>query len=497
MKDFNHYLNSTGEIGYVEKTTSSIIYVSGLPKAKPGEVVLFETEFPGRQPEQGLVLSLAKDLIEVLIFSDTIAKPGKKVVRTDESLQMPVGLEIVGKIIDPLGNSLETLTLTKKPNSLRPIHTTPSGILTRKTINKHFATGVSIVDLVIPLGYGQRALVIGDRKTGKTNFLLQSVLTQARLNNICIYAAIGKRKIDIKALKEFFTKNEILDRVVIVASASEDPTGIIYLTPYSAMTLSEYFRDEGYDVFLILDDLSTHAKFYREISLVGKRFPGRNSYPGDIFYIHASLLERAGNFTTRKGEKAITCMAVAETTQGDLSGYIQTNLMSMTDGHLYFDSDLFDQGRRPPINPFLSVTRVGKQTQSNLKRQINREILSFMTLFEKMKNFTHFGAELNETTKVTLAVGEALIKFFDQDPSTTIPTNVQMVLFSILWNSIRENKDTQYNKDNVEKIIKAYEGSQDFRKEIDSMIAASNSFNDLLGIIREKKDKLLLTIENL
>lgn len=488
MKDFNYYLNSIEEIGYVERTTNAIIYASGLPGAKPEELVLFDDQ------KLGQVLSLSPDFIEVLIFSKYPPKLGTRVARTNEFLQMPAGRELLGNIIDPLGNFLETSHPIKNRLELRPIHITPSGILTRKTITKQMDTGVAIVDLVLPLGQGQRELIIGDRKTGKTNFLLQSVITQAKKKNICIYAVIGKKKIEIKALKEFFAANDILKRVIIIASGSESPAGIIYLTPYSAMAVAEYFRDEGYDVLLVLDDLSTHAKFYREISLLGKRFPGRNSYPGDIFYTHARLLERAGNFTTPKGEKSITCFPVVETVQGDLSGYIQTNLMSMTDGHLYFDSDLFYKGRRPAINPFLSVTRVGRQTQSNVKREINREILSFLTLYEKMQNFTHFGAELNESTKITLAVGERITRFFEQHPSTTVPVNIQIFLFCILWNIIVRRSSSEKKYD-LEKIIKAYESDSQIRKQIDAIIQKASSFNGLLGTISQVGDKLLKAIE--
>jgi F-type H+-transporting ATPase subunit alpha len=488
MKDFNYYLNSIGEIGYVEQTTSSIIYASGLPGVKPGELVLFENG------QLGETLSLSHHAIEILVFSKDGLTLGTKIVRTNDLLKIPVGIELLGKIIDPLGNNLEESLPVRRPKMLRAIVASPSGITSRKAIKRHLATGVPVVDLVLPLGYGQKQLVIGDRKTGKTDFLLQAILTQAKLGNICIYAAIGKRKFDIIKLKDVFAKYQILDRVVIVASGSQDPIGMIYLTPYSAMTISEYFRDQGFDVLLVLDDLSTHAKFYRELALLGKRFPGRSSYPGDIFYTHASLLERAGNFATPKGERAITCLPVAETIEGDLSGYIQTNLMSMTDGHLYFDLDLFAKGRRPAINPFLSVTRVGRQTQSNLERQINREILSFLTLFEKMQRFAHFGAELNETIKATLSVGEELTKFFQQPPSTIIPIHVQILLFCLLWISVVQKRSPSeaYEKlQDLEKIVKLYEGNQDFRKKLDTIIQTTESFNDLLRIIIEKKEELL------
>ena len=487
MRDFKFYLDLVSEIGFVNKSSSAIISVTGLPNVKPDEIVIFETG------EIGMVLSFDPDNVEILVFSKNPIAHGTKVVRTDEFLKVPVGIELLGKIIDPLGNSLTAMNAYKKPALERSINTRAAGILSRKTITKQLETGVPIVDMVMPLGIGQRELIIGDRKTGKTNFLMQAILAQTKQNHICIYAAIGKKRLDIKDAEDFFKKNNILDKVIVVASGFDDPIGLTYLVPAAAMTISEYFRDEGYDVLLALDDLTTHAKFYREISLLGKKFPGRNSYPGDIFYTHAKLLERAGNFVTKKGEKAITCLPVVETAQGDLSGYIQTNIMSMTDGHLYFDSDLFAKGRRPAINPFLSVTRVGRQTQSTLKRDINREILSFLTLSEKMQNFTHFGAELTESTKITLAVADKVVKFLDQAPLTTMPVNLQLLLFSMLWDNILQNKNIEPM--DIGKIVDSYKSKPGVGKEIDQTIDNASSFNDFLKTMREKGEQLLETLK--
>ncbi|OGH24461.1 MAG: hypothetical protein A3B47_01600 [Candidatus Levybacteria bacterium RIFCSPLOWO2_01_FULL_39_24] len=490
MKDFKFYLDSISEIGFVEKTSNAIVYVSGLPKVKTDEIVIFETG------KTGIVLSFTSDTVVVLVFFKESISHGTKVVRTNEFLKVPVGKELFGRTIDPLGNSLTAMAAYKKPSVTRGINVLPAGILSRKTINKQLETGIPVVDLVMPLGFGQKELVIGDRKTGKTNFLMQTILTQAKQKHICIYAAIGKRRLDIKDAENFLIKHGISDQVIIVATGFDDPIGLSFLVPFSAMTVAEYFRDEGYDVLLILDDLTTHAKFYREISLLGKKFPGRNSYPGDTFYTHAKLLERAGNFQTSKGEKAITCLPVAETVQGDLSGYIQTNIMSMTDGHLYFDSDFFAKGRRPAINPFLSVTRVGRQTQSPLKRDINREILSFLTISEKMQNFSHFGAELTEASKVTLAVGERVIRFLDQGPFTTMPINLQILLFSMLWDNILQNRNVEPVGTDINKMIETYKTKPNVSKVIDGVIAEAKTFNDMLKTMREKGEQLLSSLKS-
>ncbi len=487
MKDFNTYLNEIEEIGYVEQVADSIIYVNGLPNVKSEEIVIFETG------EFGQVFSIDPEVVEIIIFSKNSIKPGTKVTRTNEILKVPVGIELLGKVIDSLGNPIGNLKPSKMPSLTMPVNAPPQGIIKRKTITKSLETGVLIVDMAIPLGHGQRELIIGDRKTGKTSFLTHTILNQTRRGNICIYAAIGKKKLDVKKIEEFFEKQGVIDKMVIVASGSEDATGLIYLTPYTAMTISEFFRDQGKNVLLVLDDLSTHAKFYRELSLLGRRFPGRNSYPSDIFYTHARLMERAGNFMTDKGEASITCLPVAETAQGDLSGYIETNLMSMTDGHLFFDKDLFYLGRRPAINPFFSVTRVGRQTQSNLRREMNREIISFLNLYEKMQSFIHFGAELNENIRATLLTGTRVIQFFSQYTNEIVPINLQIVLFAMLWGNLWENKELITIREDMQKIIRAYDQDKKIQELMDSLVAQNNSFNKLLGVIKTQGPQILLT----
>lgn len=484
MKSFNEYLAKTGEIGYVEDLTGSIVFGSGLPNAKSSELVVFESGILGQ------ILSLNPQSLEILTFSKKPIRAGERIARTDEFLQIPAGESLLGNIVDSFGNSLNLNTVWKITEK-RPIDVAPVGILPRRKIKKTFETGISIVDLMVPIGKGQRELVIGDRKTGKTSFLLQTILHRAQKGDICIYAAIGKKKIDIKRAREFFEKNGVMDKIIIVAQSSEDPPGQIYLVPYSAMTLAEYFKDQGRDVCLVLDDLLTHAKFYREIALLGKRFPGRNSYPGNIFHIHAKLIERAGNFSVKDGENAITCLPVVETNQGDLSGYIQTNLMSMTDGHLYFDTNLFSQGRRPSINPFLSVTRVGMQTQSSLKRSINRELIRFLSLYERMQIFVHFGAETNETTKTTIKTGEKVLKFFDQAAAVIIPENIAIVFFTLLWTNVIDENAILYKQ----KAISLYKDGGSFSDLVDGLVKNANSLNELIDSVTSKNKVLLSAIK--
>src|SRR3989344_3908230 len=422
MKDFNFYLEQIGEIGFTEEIVHSIVYVSGLPQAKPSEVVMFESG------EIGQVLSLGEDLVEVLLLTRSELRVGTKVVRTDELLQVPVGESLLGRAFDPLVKPIDDGRLIGGLK-VSPIDTQPHGIIGRKQVSESLETGVTIVDLIIPLAKGQRELVIGDRKTGKTGFLLQVMLTQARMGTVCIYCVIGQRLIDIKNRFEFMEEMGIKKNCLIVATSSSDAPGLIFLTPYSAMTIAEFFRDQGKDVLLILDDMTTHARYYRETSLLAKRFPGRSSYPGDIFYTQAKLIERAGNY--KKG--SITCLPVADAVLGDLSGYIQTNLMSMTDGHIFFDIDLYNQGRRPAVNPFLSVTRVGLQAQSPIVRDLNRQISSYLVHVESLKDYMHFGAEVSEQLKKDVELGRRVMRFFNQDHHETFPLNLSVFLLALIW----------------------------------------------------------------
>jgi F-type H+-transporting ATPase subunit alpha len=473
MKNFDYYLGKLGEIGFVEEVVHSIVTVSGLPEAHPEEVVIFESG------DVGQILSINEDSLEVLILSKTQISVGSKVVRTGGLLQVPVGNEFLGRIIDSLGNPIDKGKAIKGTYS--PIDTQPHGIVGRKQIDRPLETGVTAVDLVVPLAKGQRELVIGDRKTGKTQFLLQSFLNQARKGTICIYAVIGQRQIDIKKHYEFILANKIQANSMIIATSASDPSGLIFLTPYTAMTYAEFFRDKGLDVLLVLDDMTSHARYYREISLLAKRFPGRGSYPGDIFYSQARLLERAGNFKTG----SITCLPVAESVLGDLSGYIQTNLMAMTDGHIFFDIDLYNKGKRPSVSPYLSVTRVGHQAQTSLQKDLSRQLSSFLVSYDRMQQFMHFGAEVGESVKRILDLGKKVDLLFSQVENTTIPVNANIVILAGLWAGVWNETEVNILKKEMEQVILNYQTNAGYKKQVDSIISTSKQFSDLVNAIRQ------------
>lgn len=482
---FNEYLEKYGEVGIVELVSYPIVQVKGLPTVRPEEVLLFESG------EIGQVTSVGTDYVGVLTFSEKPVRLGVRAARTNRPLEVPVGESLLGKSIDPLGRSLYKSKPAGVFSEYRPLEILPMGISGRQKITRPLETGVTVVDMMVPLGKGQRELIIGDRKTGKTIFLLQTILNQTQRGTICIYAAIGKKKTDILRVEDFFEKYGIRDKTLIVGSSSTDSAGVIHLTPYSAMSLAEYFKDQGKDVLIILDDLSTHAKFYREISLLSRNFPGRNSYPGDIFYTHARLVERAGNFKTESGEVSITCLPVAETVEGDISGYIQTNLMSMTDGHIYFDKDLFAEGRRPAVNFFLSVTRVGRQTQTLVRSGLNRELNSFLSLHGKTQSFVHFGAELSEGVKTTLAMGDRILDFFNQSTDRILDMYLQIMLFCLIWVGTWNKVSVEQTRVEVNHVMAAYEENESIRQLFVEYVDSATDFNALLGRISAESGQIL------
>lgn len=455
MHDFKDILDKMGEVGVVSEVVQSLAKVSGLPGARTGEMIIFETG------EMGQVSALMTDLVEVLVFARTSVRVGTRVTRTGEPLKVPVGESMLGKLLDGLGRGADG-------EEMRDVDVTPEGITTRRKVNKPMETGVTIVDLLVPIGWGQRELVMGDRKTGKTHLILQSILTQARLGQVCIYTVVGKDKVEIKKSQEFFAKHGVAKNVITVATSSNDSLGEIFKCPYTAMTIAEYFRDKGRNVLVVFDDMTAHAKFYRELALLARRFPGRDSYPGDIFHIHSRLLERAGNFI--KG--AITCLPVIDTVAGDMTGYIQTNLMSMTDGHIYFDSNLYFAGRRPAVNPFLSVTRVGRQTQNHLRRVLGQEILTTLNSFDKAQSFVRFGAELGESVRQMLAKGEKIMQLFNQSQYGGMAANVQTLLAGMVLAGLWEGQD-------MEKIQQDYQSKPEFKKKVDEAVAGSDDLQTL------------------
>ncbi len=475
---FEKLLEQFGEVGFVETLSHSIAKIKGLPEVRMGEMVMFESG------QVGQVMALDSEMVEVLVLSKSAVKVGARVVRVGRTMTVSVGEQLLAHTLDALGRPIWGEPIDASKFEFRPIEMVPSGIVYRKKINKQMSTGVVLVDLMIPLGMGQRELVIGDRKTGKSNLLLQAAVYQARLGRICVYAAIAKKKSEIKRIEAFLQEKGVWGNSVVVATSAQDSAGEIFLCPYTAMSIAEYFRDKGRDVLVIFDDMTSHAQFYRELSLISGRFPGRDSYPGDIFHIHSRLLERGGNFLVDGKEASITCLPIAETVQGDITGYIQTNLMSMTDGHIFFDGELFFKGRRPAINPFVSVTRVGHQTQTSLAREAGRVLLDLLSGYERTQSFLKFGAELGESSRQILTMGDRVLAFFDQPTSKIVPYSMQLVLLAMLVSGM-------WNGKNLNKLLEAAEKDNTIMEAVDGMVESSDSMNKLIDQVRKSSEKLL------
>ena len=431
MKDFDYYLNESGEYGLVEKVATPLVWLTGLPSAKPDQLVMFENGSIGE------VFTLEENLVQVALISDKAVDSGTRATLMNDRLKVAVGQELLGQMVDSIGNVISPIEKPFDFKEFRYTDTIPKSIIERKRIKDRLVTGVSVIDLIHPLGKGQRELVVGDRKTGKTSFLFPMMTKQARDNSVVVFASIGKKSNETKRIYNMLKSAGVLKNTVIVASMANQSPSLIYHTPFTAMTIAEYFRDQGRDVVIVLDDLSTHAKFYREMALIGKRFPGRDSYPGDTFHVHARILERAGNFINKDGsENSITCFPIAETMYNDLTNYIVSNLIGITDGHILFDNIEFSKGRRPAVNIFLTVTRVGRQTQSHLQRQVSERLVAFLNEYSKLQRFLQFSAELSDEIRKSLRIGKVLYEFFNQKTKETVDERVQLVVAVMIWNGL-------------------------------------------------------------
>ena len=478
MSDFRSYLEKTGEIGQIVGLSHSIVYISGLPGLKPGEMIITENG------EKGIVHGLGKEIAEVLMFEPEKLKVGERVVRTNKPFQIPVSQGFLGRIIDPLCQPIDGLGPVFGEKKYLSIQREAPGITRRVRVNKPLETGVMVVDLLVPVGYGQRELVIGDAKTGKTTFLLQAMVSQAKEGIICIYVGIGKETSAVKIVEDYLKEMNVFDKTVMVIATSENPSTINYLSPFSGMTVAEYFRDRGEKVLIIFDDLTSHAKFYREISLLVKRVPGRSSYPGDIFHIQAAVVERAGNIKTPDNkEVSITALPVAETLENDISGYIQTNLMAMTDGHIFFDINVFREGKRPAINAFLSVSRVGNQTKTPIDKALAGWIKRKLVEYQRVMGLSQFGVELSLETQKLLDLGKKLEILFNQGPKTIIPRSLQLFLFGLIFFGFWEDKPQNVMKVEIDEILKKYK--EGVFSEVESEIKKIKNLEELKSFIGE------------
>ncbi len=443
---------STKEIGYIISNRGYLSYLDGLPGAKVYDVVENEKGL------KGLVSALQPNQIEVLILDEGEIIPGEKFFNTGNSLNITVGDFLLGRSINPLGVPIDGKGLidTSTKKNYQPLEQEARGIGKREFITEQLESGITLVDSLIPLGKGQRELIIGDGNSGIADFLIDMIINQNKNQVICVYAVIGKPVPYIKNLLNTLQANQALAHTVVIATSATENPPLIFLTPKAAFTVAEFFQNQGKDVLVILDDMGNHARTYREIALLGGRAPGRESYPGDIFYQQAHLLERAGKFNKEAGGGSITALPVIELNLVDFTGFIPTNLMAITDGHLLFKSNLYNKNQRPAIDISLSVSRVGRQTQHIVNNLLSRKVRQVLAQAAEYETLARFSAELPVETQLILRQQQLINEILRQDNLTAIPLSVQTVLLGLVFTSFLHDKNEVFMRKNKAVLIKGF-----------------------------------------
>ena len=409
------------EIGFVSSVGDGIVVINGLDHAMYGEVVVFDNGV------RGMVQNIERNRIGVILFGEEEGiVEGSRAVRTNKMAGIPVGDALLGRVVDALGNPIdgEGEIITR---DYRPIEQPAPGIIDRKTVNVPLQTGILAIDSMFPIGRGQRELIIGDRQTGKTSIAMDTILNQKGKNCLCIYVAIGQKESTIAALVENLKKHDAMSYTCVLAATAADPAPIQYIAPYAATSLAEYFMYEGKDVLIVYDDLSKHAVAYRALSLLLGRAPGREAYPGDVFYLHSRLLERSCRLSDELGGGSITALPIIETQDGDVSAYIPTNVISITDGQIFLESNLFFEGQRPAVNVGLSVSRVGGAAQTKAMKKAAGSLRIDLAQYREMAVFTQFSSDLDESTKTQLTQGAILMELLKQPLGRPLSLGEQVV----------------------------------------------------------------------
>ncbi|RLA97677.1 MAG: F0F1 ATP synthase subunit alpha [Deltaproteobacteria bacterium] len=410
------------ETGVVISVGDGIARIYGLERVMASELV----EFPNGI--MGLILNLEEDNVGAAILGeDEHIKEGDIVKRTGRIIQVPVGEALVGRVVNPLGQPLDG----KGPieaKEFRPIEEKAPGVVVRQPVKEPLQTGIKAIDSMIPIGRGQRELIIGDRQTGKTALAIDTIINQKETDVFCIYVAIGQKQSTVAQVVDKLRQHGAMDYTIVVSATASDPAPLQYIAPYAGCTMGEYFRDTGRHALIIYDDLSKHAVAYREMSLLLRRPPGREAYPGDIFYLHSRLLERAAKLSDELGGGSLTALPIIETQAGDISAYIPTNVISITDGQIYLETDLFYAGIRPAVNVGLSVSRVGGNAQIRAMRQVAGSLRLDLAQYRELAAFAQFGSELDKATQAQLARGERLVEILKQGQYQPLPVAKQILI---------------------------------------------------------------------
>lgn len=426
IENYQFEVKST-DVGTVIEVGDGIARVYGLNEIMSGELVEFT-----KTGVMGLAQNLEDTNVGIVILGPTTGiKEGDEVRRTGRVMDVPVGEELIGRVVDPLGQPVDgrgPINTTKR----RPIESPAVGVMGRKSVSVPFQTGIKAIDALVPIGRGQRELIIGDRQTGKTAVAIDSILAQKGQDVICIYVAIGQKESTVRSVVETLREHGALDYTIVVTASASQPAPLLYIAPYAGVAMAEEFMFNGKDVVIVYDDLSKQAAAYRELSLLLKRPPGREAYPGDVFYLHSRLLERAARVNEDFGGGSITALPFVETQAGDISAYIPTNVISITDGQIFLQSDLFFSGIRPAINAGLSVSRVGGSAQIKAMKKVSGTLRLDLASYRELESFAQFGSDLDPATREKLERGKRTVEVLKQDLHKPIPVEKQvMILYAL------------------------------------------------------------------
>ena len=421
------------ETGTVILVGDGIARVYGLKDCMANELLEFE------DGSFGMAQNLEEESVSVAVLSDNNnIREGTLVKRTGRVLSVPVGENLLGRVVDALGNAIDGKGPIEYAGE-KPIEAQAPGIIEREGVSVPLQTGIKAIDSMIPIGRGQRELIIGDRQTGKTEIAIDTIINQKNTNVICIYVAIGQKATSVVQLVNELTKAGAMDYTIVVSASASESAPLQYIAPYSGCAMAEYFREQGKDVLIIYDDLSKHAVAYRALSLLIRRPPGREAYPGDVFYLHSRLLERAACVSKEYGGGSITALPIIETQAGDVSAYIPTNVISITDGQIFLETELFHSGVMPAINPGISVSRVGGSAQLKGMKKVSGELKLLYSQYRELQSFAQFGSDLDADTKARLALGERIVEVLKQGRNSPVEVGCQVAIIYAVTNGYLDN----------------------------------------------------------
>lgn len=470
------------EVGIVTYVGDGIAQIHGLEFAMYNELLKFPNNV------YGLALNLEEDSIGAILLGEThLVKEGDIVKRTRRIIEVPAGEALIGRVVNPLGQPLDE----KGPietDVFMPVERLAPGVVDRLPVKEPLQTGIKAIDAMIPIGRGQRELIIGDRQTGKTAIVLDTILNQKNTDVVCIYVAIGQKSSTIAQILKILEDYGAMDYTIVVAASASDPSSLQYLAPYCGCAMGEYFRDNGKHALVIYDDLSKHAAAYREISLLLRRPPGREAYPGDIFYLHSRLLERAAKLNDENGGGSLTALPIIETQAGDVSAYIPTNVISITDGQIYLEPQLFNAGIRPAINVGISVSRVGGSAQIKAMKQVAGKLRLDLAQYRELLAFAQFGSELDKATQAQLERGDRLTEVLKQDQYQPLPVEKQILIIYAGTRGFLDEIEVHKIREYEEKLYQ-YVGSDEEASQILKELAKKKE-------IDEELDKKLQTLLN-